>query len=253
MGCPRLPDARRLAPASNDGLSRPGLTARTPGHQLGNCFRSCGHRRHQRRARPLANATHSFHAVAPPAVGAPVAVSGGSPPAPSPSSRARPPRSVRRSLFRGARKWLLYRLRLPSPGSTRACQSLLWRRNGRPSARRHGLLSGLRAGWSPPWPQSTDELSRLDLEVSRFQPGSELARMATDGAGARVVSERLAEAVSVALEAARWTGGRVDPTVGNALVELGYDRDFSLLADASGTASSHQRGSSHPRGHHTRG
>ena len=107
-------------------------------------------------------------------------------------------------------------------------------------------------GLEPALATIDDELRRLDLEVSRFQPGSELTRMATDGAGARVVSERLAEAVSVALEAARWTGGRVDPTVGNALVELGYDRDFSLLADASGTASSHPKGPSHPKGRNER-
>ena len=107
-------------------------------------------------------------------------------------------------------------------------------------------------GLEPALATIDDELRRLDLEVSRFQPGSELTRMATDGAGARVVSERLAEAVSVALEAARWTGGRVDPTVGNALVELGYDRDFSLLTGASGTASSHPRGPSHPTGRNER-
>ena len=54
-------------------------------------------------------------------------------------------------------------------------------------------------GLEPALATIDDELRRLDLEVSRFQPGSELTRMATDGAGARVVSERLAEAVSVAL------------------------------------------------------
>jgi len=94
------------------------------------------------------------------------------------------------------------------------------------------------------WPSSAlepamatvdDELTLLDQEVSRFRPGSELARMATEAGGTKVVSERLAEAVSVALAAARWTGGRVDPTVGNVLVELGYDRDFSLLAQVART------------------
>lgn len=108
-------------------------------------------------------------------------------------------------------------------------------------------------GLEPALATIDDELSRLDLEVSRFQPGSELARMATDGAGARVVSERLAEAVSVALEAARWTGGRVDPTVGNALVELGYDRDFPC-SPMPRVLRHHTRGGRHTRGgHHTRG
>jgi FAD:protein FMN transferase len=79
-----------------------------------------------------------------------------------------------------------------------------------------------------------EELARLDQEVSRFQPSSELSRIATGLGNTWVVSERLGEAVSVALEAARWTGGRVDPTVGNALVALGYDRDFAQIADAPG-------------------
>ena len=40
----------------------------------------------------------------------------------------------------------------------------------------------------------------------------------------------LLEAVTVALRAARLTGGDVDPTVGQALISLGYDRDFDALA-----------------------
>jgi thiamine biosynthesis lipoprotein len=48
-----------------------------------------------------------------------------------------------------------------------------------------------------------------------------------------VVSEGLAEAVSVALAAARWTSGLVDPTVGGVLAALGYDRDFAEISDVS--------------------
>ena len=44
-----------------------------------------------------------------------------------------------------------------------------------------------------------------------------------------MLSNGFAEAVSVALEAARWTGGLVDPTVGDALISLGYDRDFAAI------------------------
>ncbi len=80
-----------------------------------------------------------------------------------------------------------------------------------------------------------DELARLDQEVSRFRPGSEVSRIAKEPGNTWVVSERLSEAVSVALEAARWTGGRVDPTVGNALVALGYDRDFGLITGRPGS------------------
>jgi thiamine biosynthesis lipoprotein len=44
-----------------------------------------------------------------------------------------------------------------------------------------------------------------------------------------LLSDGLAEAVGVALAAARWTGGLTDPTVGDALVSLGYDRDFAAI------------------------
>jgi len=45
-----------------------------------------------------------------------------------------------------------------------------------------------------------------------------------------MLGDGLAEAVGVALAAARWTGGLTDPTVGAALVSLGYDRDFALIS-----------------------
>jgi len=40
--------------------------------------------------------------------------------------------------------------------------------------------------------------------------------------------------VSVALRVAAATGGLVDPTVGAAMVHIGYDRDFSLVVEAPG-------------------
>jgi thiamine biosynthesis lipoprotein len=43
------------------------------------------------------------------------------------------------------------------------------------------------------------------------------------------VSPLLAEAIAVALRAARLTDGDVDPTVADAMSALGYDRDFALL------------------------
>jgi thiamine biosynthesis lipoprotein len=46
------------------------------------------------------------------------------------------------------------------------------------------------------------------------------------------VSELLAEAIAVALRAARLTDGDVDPTVGDAMSAIGYDRDFALLPAA---------------------
>ena len=44
------------------------------------------------------------------------------------------------------------------------------------------------------------------------------------------MSPLLVEALEVALRAAAITDGDVDPTVGRAMGELGYDRDFSLVA-----------------------
>jgi thiamine biosynthesis lipoprotein len=44
-----------------------------------------------------------------------------------------------------------------------------------------------------------------------------------------MLSDGLAEAVAVALAAARWTHGMTDPTVGEAVIALGYDRDFAMI------------------------
>ena len=78
------------------------------------------------------------------------------------------------------------------------------------------------------------ELALLDQQASRFRPDSEISAACRDaggahGGGSRIVSEGLAEAIAVALAAARWTGGLVDPTIGNALRALGYDRDFVAI------------------------
>jgi thiamine biosynthesis lipoprotein ApbE len=74
------------------------------------------------------------------------------------------------------------------------------------------------------------ELAAIDAACSRFRPDSELARLdAADGAEVRL-SPLLTRALAAGLDAAAATDGLVDPTVGSAMVELGYDRDFSLLA-----------------------
>jgi thiamine biosynthesis lipoprotein ApbE len=73
------------------------------------------------------------------------------------------------------------------------------------------------------------ELAEIDRACSRFREDSDLQRV-NAGAGRFVsVSPLLIEAVQVALRAAELTDGDVDPTVGNALVLAGYDRDWSLL------------------------
>ncbi len=72
-------------------------------------------------------------------------------------------------------------------------------------------------------------LTALDLQASRFRPDSELCWIHRTDGGLFMLSDGLAEAVGVALAAARWTGGLTDPTVGSALVSLGYDRDFAAI------------------------
>jgi thiamine biosynthesis lipoprotein len=74
------------------------------------------------------------------------------------------------------------------------------------------------------------ELDALDLACSRFRPDSELVALNASGGTTVPVSRLLAQAIGVGLDAARDTGGDVDPTLGASLVRLGYDRDFGQLA-----------------------
>ena len=77
-------------------------------------------------------------------------------------------------------------------------------------------------------------VAAFDLACSRFREDSELCAL-NAGAGSPVrVSPLLLEAVGAALRAARITDGDVDPTVGEALVALGYDRDFAAIAGRRG-------------------
>jgi thiamine biosynthesis lipoprotein len=72
-------------------------------------------------------------------------------------------------------------------------------------------------------------LHDVDLACSRFRPDSEVSRLRQ---GREVpVGPVLAEALAVALRAARLTDGLVDPTVGGAVRALGYDRDFAAIVD----------------------
>jgi len=73
-------------------------------------------------------------------------------------------------------------------------------------------------------------LRELDLACSRFREDSELAALNRSGGEPVQVGGLLCDALEAALEAARTTGGLVDPTVGGALRGIGYDRTFSRLA-----------------------
>jgi FAD:protein FMN transferase len=78
------------------------------------------------------------------------------------------------------------------------------------------------------------ELAAVDRACSRFRPDSELSRLNAAGGTYTGVSELFAGLLEAALRAARLTDGDVDPTCGQALEEIGYDRDFALVRAGGG-------------------
>jgi len=82
-------------------------------------------------------------------------------------------------------------------------------------------------------------LGALDQVASRFRADSELVRLRKDGLPQRI-SPLLSAVVAAGLRAARLTDGLVDPTVGGALIDWGYDRDLEevrALGDRSAAGS----------------
>ncbi|HEV7206063.1 MAG TPA: FAD:protein FMN transferase [Jatrophihabitans sp.] len=73
-------------------------------------------------------------------------------------------------------------------------------------------------------------LRDVDAAASRFRDDSELVRLDEAGGAPVAVSWLLKDLLTVALDAARFTDGDVDPTLGNGMRDIGYDRDFSRLA-----------------------
>ena len=78
-----------------------------------------------------------------------------------------------------------------------------------------------------------DELAAIDAACSRFRPDSELSRVNHAGGARLTVSALFAEALETALHGAEISGGAVDPTVGAAVMALGYDRTFTALPPAT--------------------
>jgi thiamine biosynthesis lipoprotein len=74
------------------------------------------------------------------------------------------------------------------------------------------------------------EISACDRACSRFRDDSDLSRLNAAAGHLVDVSPRLLDDLAAAVRAARLTDGAVDPTVGRALISLGYDRDFPLVA-----------------------
>lgn len=74
-----------------------------------------------------------------------------------------------------------------------------------------------------------DVVLSIDDACSRFRNDSELSLIAARLSRGVRVSSTLANLVEGALRAARLTDGDVDPTLGNELAALGYDRDIDSL------------------------
>ncbi len=71
------------------------------------------------------------------------------------------------------------------------------------------------------------EIGEIDRVCSRFRPDSELSRLNDRCGGEEVaISALLEEAIVAALQAARMTGGLVDPTVGRCVQDIGYTVTF---------------------------
>jgi thiamine biosynthesis lipoprotein len=73
------------------------------------------------------------------------------------------------------------------------------------------------------------EIEAIDLACSRFRPDSELAHLHANAGRTLKVSSLLFVSLDVAYSVAERTQGAVDPTVGNAIEALGYDRDFEQI------------------------
>jgi len=74
-----------------------------------------------------------------------------------------------------------------------------------------------------------ETIDEFDRGCSRFRADSELSAL-NRGSGRPVrVGAALLDSAQAALHAAQLTAGAVDPTVGAALISLGYDRDFDEM------------------------
>ena len=78
---------------------------------------------------------------------------------------------------------------------------------------------------------ATSVLADIGRACSRFREDSDLTRANAHPGRWVEVDPLLVTAVSVACEAADQTDGLVNPLLGRHLVELGYDRDFGVLAE----------------------
>ncbi len=96
-------------------------------------------------------------------------------------------------------------------------------------------------------------LDRVDRVASRFRADSALSIANARAGRPSPVPHLLVDLVGAALRAAERTDGAVVPTVGDAMVALGYRRDIAAVTDdgesgACATGAGLARGSPGPRG-----
>jgi FAD:protein FMN transferase len=77
-------------------------------------------------------------------------------------------------------------------------------------------------------------VGEFDLACSRFRDDSGLSAVNAAAGTAVPVGPLLLDAVGEALRAARLTDGAVDPTVGQSLIALGYNRDLAAVEADNG-------------------
>ncbi|HEX5194052.1 MAG TPA: FAD:protein FMN transferase [Solirubrobacteraceae bacterium] len=99
---------------------------------------------------------------------------------------------------------------------------------------------------------ATRTILAIDHAANRFDPGSELSRVNASGGRRCTISRCALQALRLAVDAAELTGGAVDPTVGQTMHELGYDRDWDLLVHVSPDTPLQAR-TAHGRFTHARG
>lgn len=73
-------------------------------------------------------------------------------------------------------------------------------------------------------------LGAVDAAANRFDPDSDVSRVNGCAGTWVTVGPVFLAALGVAVDAAARSAGAVDPTVGSALLALGYDRDFDEIA-----------------------
>ncbi len=75
------------------------------------------------------------------------------------------------------------------------------------------------------------ELAGMQAAASRFDPTSEVSRLAMADGAPTQISPLLARTIRAALRVAELTDGAVDPTLGRALIDAGYDEDISVVTN----------------------